>query len=47
MVADGANVTSAAYRVGYESISQFNREYARMFGTPPKRDIAGLQAVSA
>ena len=47
MVADGANVTGAAYRVGYESVSQFSREYARMFGTPPKRDIAHLQAVPA
>jgi AraC-like DNA-binding protein len=28
----------AAYRVGYESASQFSREYARMFGIPPKRD---------
>jgi AraC-like DNA-binding protein len=47
MVEDGANVTGAAYRVGYESVSQFSREYARMFGTPPKRDIAELQTVSA
>lgn len=47
MVETGANVTGAAYRVGYESLSQFSREYARMFGTPPKRDIAELQAVSA
>ena len=47
MVEDGANVTGAAYRVGYESVSQFSREYARMFGTPPKRDITDLQAVSA
>jgi AraC-like DNA-binding protein len=44
MVEDGTNVTGAAYRVGYESVSQFSREYARMFGTPPKRDIAELQA---
>ena len=46
MVEGGANVTGAAYRVGYESVSQFSREYARMFGTPPKRDIADRQAVS-
>jgi AraC-like DNA-binding protein len=45
MIENGVNVTGAAYRVGYESISQFSREYARMFGTPPKRDIAVLQAV--
>ena len=35
-----ANVAGAAYRVGYESASQFSREYARMFGAPPKRDVA-------
>lgn len=44
MVADAANVTSAALRVGYESPSQFSREYARMFGTPPKRDAETLKA---
>ncbi len=38
MVADGLNAANAAYQVGYESASQFSREYARMFGTPPKRD---------
>jgi AraC-like DNA-binding protein len=43
MVAEGANVTSVAYQVGYESISQFSREYSRMFGASPKRDVAELQ----
>ncbi len=38
MVAEGENVMQAALQVGYESASQFSREYARMFGTPPKRD---------
>jgi AraC-like DNA-binding protein len=47
MAEDGANVTGAAYRVGYESVSQFSREYARMFGASPKRNIADLHAVSA
>ena len=36
MLADEVNVESAAFGVGYESASQFSREYARMFGTPPK-----------
>jgi AraC-like DNA-binding protein len=36
---DGMDATSAAYEVGYESVSQFNREYSRMFGQPPMRDI--------
>ncbi len=34
MVAGEANAKTAAYRVGYESASQFSREYARMFGAP-------------
>ena len=36
-----ASVTTAAYDVGYESPSQFSREYARKFGVPPSRDLAG------
>jgi AraC-like DNA-binding protein len=38
--AGGASVTTAAFDVGYESPSQFSREYARKFGTPPSRDLA-------
>ena len=34
-----ASVTTAAFEVGYESSSQFSREYARKFGVPPSRDI--------
>jgi AraC-like DNA-binding protein len=34
----GASVTAAAYEVGYESSSQFSREYARQFGVPPSKD---------
>ena len=34
------SVTTAAYEVGYESSSQFSREYARKFGVPPSRDLA-------
>lgn len=33
------NASNAAIQVGYESITQFNREYARMFGEPPLRDL--------
>jgi AraC-like DNA-binding protein len=36
----GASVTAAAFEVGYESSSQFSREYARKFGVPPSRDLA-------
>lgn len=39
MVSEAANVTEAAYQVGYESASQFSREYSRTFGTAPKQDV--------
>jgi AraC-like DNA-binding protein len=45
MLTEQANAVTAADRVGYESPSQFNREYARMFGAPPIRDIAGLRGI--
>jgi AraC-like DNA-binding protein len=32
-----------AFEVGYESVSQFNREYSRYFGQPPMRDIKKLR----
>jgi AraC-like DNA-binding protein len=38
----GASVTGAAYDVGYESPSQFSREYARKFGVPPSKDMANM-----
>jgi AraC-like DNA-binding protein len=43
MLMDEVDATSAAYEVGYESVSQFNREYGRMFGQPPRRDIKTLR----
>ncbi|MDE1180941.1 AraC family transcriptional regulator [Paraburkholderia sp.] len=39
MLMEGLDAASAAYAVGYESPSQFNREYARFFGQPPMRDV--------
>lgn len=38
------DAATAGYTVGYESPSQFSREYARMFGDPPRRDEARLHA---
>lgn len=37
------SAAGAAFAVGYESTSQFSREYGRLFGAPPKRDIAALR----
>ncbi|CAN7740210.1 AraC family transcriptional regulator [Duganella sp. LjRoot269] len=39
MLADGATIATAAFAVGYESVQQFTREYGRVFGQPPGRDI--------
>jgi AraC-like DNA-binding protein len=44
MITAAANVSSAAVDVGYESASQFNREYSKLFGLPPARDVAAAQA---
>jgi len=43
MLIDGLDASSVAFEVGYESVSQFNREYSRFFGQPPMRDIKGLR----
>jgi AraC-like DNA-binding protein len=42
MLTEGLDVTHAAYSVGYESITQFNREYRRMFGEPPGKNVKRL-----
>jgi AraC-like DNA-binding protein len=42
MLTEGMNITHAAYSVGYESITQFNREYKRMFGEPPGQNVKRL-----
>jgi AraC-like DNA-binding protein len=43
MLTNNLDATSAAFEVGYESASQFNREYRRFFGQPPIRDIKALR----
>ncbi|HBL11814.1 MAG TPA: AraC family transcriptional regulator CmrA, partial [Cyanobacteria bacterium UBA11162] len=45
MLIENVDVTNAAYQVGYESASQFSREYSRMFGMPPIKDIGQLRKV--
>lgn len=39
MLAEGAKIATAAHLVGYESLTQFTREYCRLFGMPPGRDM--------
>ena len=43
MLTDGMDTASAAFASGYESATQFNREYRRQFGQSPRKDISGLQ----
>ncbi|MBN8872645.1 MAG: AraC family transcriptional regulator [Rhodospirillales bacterium] len=43
LIAGDGNATAVAFRVGYESSTQFSREYARQFGLPPSRDAARLR----
>jgi transcriptional regulator GlxA family with amidase domain len=43
MLTERLDATTAAFQVGYESPSQFNREYNRLFGAPPLRDITSLR----
>lgn len=45
MISEGLDVSTAGFKVGYESPSQFSREYSRMFGAPPSRDIAKLRSL--
>jgi AraC-like DNA-binding protein len=42
LVANASSVTGAAFEVGYESATQFSRDYARVFGLPPARDAARI-----
>ncbi len=43
MLVEMRDAASAAHQVGYESPSQFNREYSRVYGAPPLRDVAQLR----
>ncbi len=43
MLAEDLDAASAGYRVGYGDASHFTREYKRLFGAPPARDVEGLR----
>ena len=43
MLDDGRNVTEASLEVGYESVSQFIRDYRRMFGRSPQKDVQEIK----
>jgi AraC-like DNA-binding protein len=43
MLGETLDASSAAYRVGYDDASHFNREYKRLFGAPPMRDVERLR----
>ncbi len=46
MLGEHLDATSAAYRVGYDDVSHFSREYKRLFGLPPLRDVGRLREVA-
>jgi len=46
MLTDRLDAATAAFQVGYESPSQFSREYSRLFGAPPMRDITNLRQIA-
>jgi AraC-like DNA-binding protein len=47
MLTNGLDAASAAFEVGYESASQFNREYKRFFGQPPMRDVKAQRLIGS
>ena len=44
LLAEDLDAAAAAYRVGYESATQFSREYRRLFGRPPRLDVQALRS---
>jgi AraC-like DNA-binding protein len=45
LMAEGETISTVAYAVGYESVPQFTREYRRMFGMPPARDVKAARTL--
>jgi AraC-like DNA-binding protein len=46
MLDEHLDAASAGYRVGYDDASHFNREYKRLFGAPPMRDVEWLRGAA-
>ncbi|WP_072022319.1 AraC family transcriptional regulator [Zavarzinella formosa] len=46
MLSEGLDAAEASFRVGYESPSQFSREYRRLFGVLPRQDVAAMKGRS-
>jgi AraC-like DNA-binding protein len=46
MLSEGMDVCAAGFEVGYASPSQFSREYSRMFGAPPSKDLAKIRSIA-
>ena len=46
MLGEDLDATTAGYRVGYDDASHFTREYKRLFGEPPMRDVQRLRATA-
>jgi AraC-like DNA-binding protein len=47
MVDDDETAERSSFRVGYQSATQFSREYVRMFGVSPRRDAAKMRRVAS
>ena len=47
MIGETLDATTAGSRVGYDDVSHFNRDYKRLFGAPPMRDVERLREVAA
>ena len=47
MLGEDLDAATAGYRVGYDDASHFNREYKRLFGQPPMRDVERLREAAS
>ncbi len=47
VISEALDATMAGFRVGYDDTSHFNRDYKRLFGVPPMRDVERLRETAA